>query len=67
MNVCPWRNQYEEVNQSSSEECSCLPTILVEQSLDLGVNPLGSQEKKCVNMHQNLVFPDLEGDRKNFI
>ena len=36
--------------------------FVVEQSLDLGVNPLGSREKECVDINQNLVFPNLEGD-----
>ena len=61
VNVCPWRSQNAVNNSYSSEECSCLPTVLVEQSLNREVNPLGSQQKMCVNLNQKMVFPDLEG------
>ena len=44
--------------------CTCLPTSMVEQDIEAGVNPLGRSLKDCVKVEQTLMFPQVNGKVK---
>ena len=61
--LCPTTMTTETTNSDDEEEqkCSCLPTVVVEQAIEDGFNPLGKKHKKCVYVDYNLVFPTADG------
>ena len=44
-----------------SDSCTCIPTRIVEDDLEIGINPLGRDRAGCVEVEEEMIFKDLTG------